>query len=194
MKTIQVKDLMVPLQDYATIEEDDFLHQAIQALENAQESFLAANKERRYPHRAVLVLNRAGKVVGKLSQLDVLSSLEPKYNDVFASSAMQRTTASGFSPAFLRNMISSYGLFDRPLLDLCRKAASIKVKDCMYTPKSGEIVNEDDTLEMAVHQMIVGQHQSLLVMQGEDIVGILRLVDVFQQIGKLIKSCAITPS
>jgi predicted transcriptional regulator len=64
----------------------------------------------------------------------------------------------------------------------------------MYTPKSGEIVSIDDTLEMAVHQMIVGQHQSLLVMQGEDIVGILRLVDVFQQIGKLIKACAITPS
>jgi len=194
MKTIQVKDLMVPLKDYATVYENDHLYQAVEALEEAQANFLAAAKDRHYPHRAVLVLNSAGKVMGKLSQLDVLRSLEPKYNELFDSKAMTRTTASGFSPSFLRTMISSYKLFDRPLRDLCRKAASIQVKECMYTPESGEYVQKEDTLEVAVHQLIVGQHQSLLVLHNQDIVGIIRLVDVFYQIGILIKSCALTPS
>jgi CBS domain-containing protein len=193
MKNIQVKDLMIPLKDYATIHEDDLLHQAVESLEKAQENFLAASQDRRYPHRAVLVVNQAGKVVGKLSQLDVLSALEPKYSKLFDSRAMNRTTTSGFSQTFLRNMISSYGLFNRPLVDLCRKAASIKVKECMYTPDDGEYVQAEDTLELAVHQLIIGQHQSLLVLQDNDITGILRLVDVFHQIGNLIKSCAITP-
>lgn len=194
MKVIRVKDLMVPLQDYATVQEDALLHEAVQALEEAQKRFLAEAKERRYPHRAVLVLNQTGKVVGKLSQLDVLRSLEPKYNDLFDSKATDRTSASGFSPSFLRNMISSFGLYDRPLMDLCRKAASIKVRDCMYTPSNSEFVQAEDTLEVAVHQLIVGQRQSLLVLQGQEIVGVLRLVDVFSQIGNLIQTCAITPS
>lgn len=62
---------------------------------------------------------------------------------------------SGFSPAFLRTIISSYKLFDRPLRDLCHKAASIQVKKCMYTPESGEYVHKEDTLEVAVHLAVI---------------------------------------
>ncbi|WP_027370288.1 CBS domain-containing protein [Desulfovermiculus halophilus] len=193
MKSVSVQDLMIPLHEYATVHEEDLLHQAVHALEQAQKNFLAASKERRYPHRAVLVVSQDEEVVGKLSQLDILRSLEPKYDQLVDSRAMNRTTTSGFSLSFLRSMVSDYGLFDRPLVDLCRKAASIKVKDCMLTPDTGEFVHVDDTLEFGVHQLIVGQHQSLLVLEKKRIVGILRLVDVFHQIAELLQSCAITP-
>lgn len=191
MKTLRVKDLMIPLKDYATIKNEDTLADAVQTLEEAQNTYLSASSDRRYPHRGVVVVNVAGQVVGKLSMLDVLQCLEPKYETIFASRAVNRTSISGLSPSFLKTMLSNYGLFDRPLSDLCRKAAKIKVKDCMATPESGEIVHLEDTLEVAVHQLIVGQHQSLLVMHEKQIVGILRLVDVFHQVGRRIASCSL---
>jgi len=71
---------MVPLAEYATVSEDATLYEAVLALEKAQESF--EDKHTRYSHRAILVLDKEGDVVGKLSQLDVLKALEPKYQDL----------------------------------------------------------------------------------------------------------------
>lgn len=44
-------------------------------LEKSQKRF----DDERYRHRAILVLDNSGNVVGKLSQLDVLKALEPRY-------------------------------------------------------------------------------------------------------------------
>jgi len=66
MKTIIVKDLMVPLEEYATVSEDATLLEAVMALEAAQEKI--DREKYKYLHRAILVLNRSGKVVGKISQ------------------------------------------------------------------------------------------------------------------------------
>ncbi len=70
MKSYLVKDLMVPLSEYATVTEDATLFEAVLSLERAQENF--EDKHTRYRHRAILVLDKDGRVVGKLSQLDVL--------------------------------------------------------------------------------------------------------------------------
>ena len=40
----------------------------------------------------------------------------------------------------------------------------------------------------AIHQLVMGRHQSLLVTKGKDIVGILRLTDVFREISNKISS------
>jgi CBS domain containing-hemolysin-like protein len=48
----------------------------------------------------------------------------------------------------------------------------------------------DATLDQALHQLVVGRHQSLLVAkEGGEIAGILRLTDVFQEVSQMIKSC-----
>ena len=60
----------------------------------------------------------------------------------------------------------------------------------MYNPTEGEYVTEDTTLEVAIHQLIVGRHQSLLVTRNRDIVGILRLTDVFREIAIKVAACS----
>ncbi|MBT6751298.1 MAG: CBS domain-containing protein, partial [Desulfobacula sp.] len=77
MKTILVKDLMVPLTEYATVFEDATLSDAIDALETAQSKF----DKSRYRHRAILVCEKkTRKILGKISQMDVIRTLEPKYD------------------------------------------------------------------------------------------------------------------
>ena len=72
MHAKKVKDLMVPLEEYATVSEEANLHEAVLALEKAQSRF----RQDRYKHRAVLVYDKEKRIVGKLSQLDVIKGLE----------------------------------------------------------------------------------------------------------------------
>jgi CBS domain-containing protein len=176
---------MVPLEEYATIHQDATLYDAVIALEKAQAAFDRSHDT--YLHRAVLVYDDKKRIIGKLSQLDLIKGLEPKYNRAAAQSG--RMMASGFSRSFLRSIIQQFSLWDKPLADVCKKAAKLHVKDCMYIPEEGEYVDADDSLDIAIHQLVMGRHQSLLALKNSEIVGILRLTDVFKEVAGKIKAC-----
>jgi CBS domain-containing protein len=181
VKAIQVKEMMVAIKDYATVPEDATLSDAVLALEKAQAEF----DQSRYRHRAVLVLDPQGKVVGKVSQMDLLKALEPKLDKLLDTKSLSRT---GYTLSYLETL-TRHGLWGKPLDDLCRKAADLLVKDFMYAPEKEEFIREDADLNEAVHQLVVGQHHSLLVTRGEEIVGVLRLTDVFKLVTERIKAC-----
>lgn len=184
MKTVKVKELMVPLSEYATVSEEATLYEAVAALEQAQQRF---HKERD-KHRAILVYDQNKNIIGKISQFDVLRSLEPKYEEIGDLKAISRF---GWSPAFVKSMLTNYGLWERPLQDICRKAAQKIVKDIMVTYSEGEYVSEDASLDEAIHLLVMGYHQSLLVSRDKEIVGILRLTDVFREVCSSIKACEL---
>jgi CBS domain-containing protein len=186
VKSYSVKELMVPLSEYATVTEDATLYDAVLALEEAQENF--EDKHTRYRHRAILMLDNKGNVVGKLSQLDVLRALEPKYQDMIQGEGSHRF---GFTKKFMQSMLDDLALFANPLDDICRKAGEQPVNRFMHTPSEGEYVSETASLEVAIHQLIMGQHQSLLVARDKKIVGILRLTDVFAAVFHKMKECFI---
>jgi CBS domain-containing protein len=185
MKTRKVKDLMVRLEEYATVGEDASLHEAVLALEEAQKKF----RQDRYKHRAILVLGKDKQVVGKLSQLDVIKGLEGGYKKMGDFKGISHT---GFSTEFIKSMVDKYDLWQKPLEDICRRSPHIKVRDVMYTPTEGEYVPQEASLDQALHQLVVGHHQSLLVTKdGKEIVGILRLTDVFQEVCEMMKACQL---
>ena len=45
------------------------------------------------------------------------------------------------------------------------------------------------TLDEAIHQFVMGNQQSLLVTHGDEVVGILRLTDVFAAVFHTMKEC-----
>ncbi|MFH1754949.1 MAG: CBS domain-containing protein [Candidatus Latescibacterota bacterium] len=183
MNITTVKELMIPREDYATVDQNATLREAIIALEVAQEK----RHHSRYRHRAVLVKNERDRIVGKLSMLDVLRALDPKFGDVKDSEHQKRF---GFDSSFIQSTRHKYDLWSMPLDDLCLKAANIVVKNIMYTPRLGEYVMVDTSLNEAVHQLVSGSHQSLLVINEERrVVGVLRLTDVFARICDMIKPC-----
>ena len=184
MEKVTVADIMVPLAEYATVSQEASLYEAVMALENAQTRF----DQNKYRHRAILVFGEQNKIIGKISQMDVIRSLEPKYKEM---GDIRKLSHWQLSPAFLDSMMKSFDLWKTPLEDICRKASQLKVKDIMYTPEAGEYVKQDASLDQAINQLIVGHHQSLLVTKDEKVVGILRLTDVFNQVCKVMKECAL---
>ncbi len=180
MKTRTVRELMVQIDEYATVSKGATLYETVMALEKAQQDF----NRNQYPHRAVLVFDENNDVVGKISQLDILRALEPKYENIAEKGGS--LARLGFSNHFQKTMIEQFNLWNRPFSDICKKAANLKAGEFMYTPSEGEYVEAKATLDEAIHQLVMGHHQSLLVTDNKKIVGILRLTDVFMGVFETI--------
>jgi CBS domain-containing protein len=180
MKTITVKELMVPLQAYATVAKEATLREAVLALEKAQMTLDPSQ----HKHRAILVLDESGKVVSKITMKNILVALEPNYGKVEGMDVLER---SGFSPDLIKDMLEDRVLWAEPAQFFCERAAKLKVSDFIQAPLEGEYIGEDATLGEAVHQLIVYPYHSLLVTSSKEVVGILRLSDVFTKICGIIK-------
>lgn len=185
MRDVQVKELMVPISEYATVPVGATLFEAVLALEKAQEEY----DHTKYRHRGVMILDAQGQVVGKLSQLDVLRALEPEEE---GAEDLNRLADFGFSSGFIGSLHRQRRLEGATLKDLCRKASELKVEDFMQAPQEGDIVAHDVTLEVAIQQLVLGDHLGLLVTRDDRIVGILRLTDVFAAVFHAMKECDIT--
>jgi len=191
MQNTKVKDLMVPLSEYATVSEDATLNETVLALEKAQNE----HQKGRYKHRAVLILDKENNVIGKVSQLDILRALEPKY-DLFGDkneSSHIALSRFGFSKNFIESMIDQYDLWTKTLEDSCLTIGNqLKAKEFMYKPSEAEQVDAETLFHEAIHMLVIGDHQSLLVTEEKKIIGVLRLTDVFEKITDLIKdTCSL---
>ena len=122
MKKKLVKELMVPLAKYASVSQEATLFEAVLALEKAQEKF----DQSRYRHRAVLIYdNDEENIVGKVSQLDVMRALEPKYEAMGIPGSLTRF---GLTKRFQETMLEELRFWDKPMDDICRKASRIKIR------------------------------------------------------------------
>ena len=180
METTTVKHLMVPLSEYATVTTGASLYDAILALEKAQDQY----DRSKYQHRAVLVLDENGRFVGKLSQNAVVRALEHQDE---ATDRIRDIKRYGFSDRFIysqRELIQPTGGI---LENIGESARSLKVEDVMQTPTEGEYVEETTSLDTACHQLVNGAHLSLLATDGKEIVGVLRMSDVFTAVCRAIR-------
>ncbi len=166
------KDLMVPIAEYATVSKGATLLESLLALEKAQEEFTRTG----YSHRAVLILDKKKRVMGKLSQLDFLRVLEHADEQIDRNNDIGKF---GFSPmAIVRHRGKKRGK-GVSMGEILSTAANFKVEDFMQSPSEGEYIEEDTPIDTAVHQLTAGLHLSLLVTKGREIVGVLRMADVF---------------
>jgi CBS domain-containing protein len=184
VKTKLVKDLMVPLSEYATVPEDATLHDAVMALKKAQATF----DQEKYRHRAILVIDAEQQVVGKVNLHAILKSLEPKYEDMFSDTGHAHM---GFTRKYQKSMFESLKLWQDPMDQICEKADQIKVDTFMARPKENQMIEPDAPLGEAIHQLVLGHHQSLLVTKADRVVGVLRLTDAADYVCEAIMACEI---
>jgi len=171
MENYSVKDLAVPVDEYATVSMDTTLADAFDVLKEAQETDTG-----RYQHKSILVLDEKSHVVGRIDQLRALQALEP---DDFKIK-IEKMRKFKFSEEYLAGLRDRYRSADPILIANTMKILTEKkVSEFMQKPKIGEFVDERASLDTAIHKLIAGRHQSLLVTRENYIIGILRLSDVF---------------
>lgn len=173
MKDFTIKNLILPISEYATVPLGTTLFDAIVALEQAQEKFYHG----KYQHRAILVMDEEKKIVGRISQHRILKAIE--VGDDF-SKDLNTLKTFNFSDTYIENIRETIRLDTKVFTQKSlKKAASKKVEEFMQKPTPDEYVAESSPLDTAVHKLVNGNHLSLLVTKGEKIIGVLRMADVF---------------
>jgi len=173
----QVKDIMLSLSDYAVVDEEATLRQALEALQGS----VAKLSPDRQPHRAVLVRNRRGEIIGKVHYFAFLRALVPDRRSMASISVLER---AGVGDDLRESSMRMLDLLTGDLVDLCERAKSVKVRD-FYTSATVSI-QEDAPLSEAIGIFLSHQTLSLLVRRREETVGILRLSDLFDELSRQI--------
>ncbi len=170
---MKVKDLMTPVSEYKTIKKSAQLGELVVSLADGK-------------HRDILVTDDDDKFVGILTMTDILMALEPNYKNL-----KKKDLASDIlSNRFVADLFKEFDLWSDALANICKKGCNVIIEDAMYAPSEEECLNEDSDLEQAIHQYIVGTHQPVIVRSNGDIVGVLRMADVFEEIIKRMSACA----
>ncbi len=177
----KVKDLMISVDNYPKINGNSTMLDAFEVLSLSQANIKPGNQ----PFRAILVLDDEGKVIGKVGHLSFLRALEPKYKEVFD---IDKLTRASMSPSFLDSMMEHFKLWKTDFIDVCTVAKNTKVREIMQPII--ESIDENESIANAIHKLIMWQSLSLLVSSGQEIVGIIRLSDIYNAIEQYaIENC-----
>lgn len=181
MKNFKAKDLMIPVEEYNRVKKDTTLFEALQCLtEQGEELNLP------HPHRDLLVEDDEGKIIGKITMLDIFKHMEPSYLKMD-----NQHHPNALSMDFVQKVYRDFNLWSEPLTSLCRKNSGAKAGEIMHTPKQAEILDEDDTIDKALHAFVLGVHQPLLVQKDGIITGVVRLGDAFEKVRTAVLACEI---
>ena len=177
-----VKELMLPFDQCVTVSQEATVGECIRISHGSGDWRHSQGDSGSY--RALLVLDGENRVVGKLNDKDIVSKMEPRYRAQREPETIAHIFAAGLSPALLKSMMERHSYWDETFTRSYQQVLNVKVKDCMHTPRAHECVQQGDPLELAVHQLVIGHHQSLLVTAAYSIVGTLTLTDVFHAMGR----------
>ena len=179
MRNILVREAMTSIVDYATIREDQTLYDAFLILEEKKASSPKV-------HRDLIVLDAKGQFRGKVTMLDIFKALEPNYKQFSAASQDGTLTSDN-----IKNAIRDFELWLVPVKDLCERGSNIKISQIMHIPVIYEYIQEEESIEKALHEFVMGVHQPMIVKDGELVTGILRLEDLYQVITEHMLACTI---
>ncbi|MEF2230306.1 MAG: CBS domain-containing protein [Pseudodesulfovibrio sp.] len=169
---MKVKKLMIPVGEYRTVSKDATFGEVAAALVDSG-------------HRDVIVVDGDGNLAGVLTMIDLMVALEPNYKKL----GKRDLNSDTLSNRYVADIFKEFDLWSDTLGKVCQKGHSTKVSEAMYVPAEAEYLDENDSLEHAIHRFIVGTHQPLLVRQNGAITGVLRLSDVFEEITKRMLVC-----
>lgn len=173
-----VKDLTLSLAEYAVVDEDATILDALRALDESQ----AALPSGRQPHRAVLVRDRGGAIVGKLHYFAFLRALLAQRRAMPDGAMLDR---AGVGDDLLHASLATLGMLTDDLVNVCVRARNVRVRDVCTPATAG--IDEQATLADASAAFVQHQTLSLLVRRGGRTVGILRLSDLFDELARQIR-------
>ena len=173
-----VQDLTLSLTEYAVVDEDATILDALRALDESQ----AALPPGRQPHRAVLVRDARGVIVGKLHYFAFLRALLSQRRAMPDGAMLDR---AGVGDDLLDASLATLGMLTDELVNVCVRARHVRVRDVCTPATAG--IDAQASLADAGAAFVRHQTLSLLVQRGGRTVGILRLSDLFDELARQIR-------
>ncbi|HUT11467.1 MAG TPA: CBS domain-containing protein [Thermoguttaceae bacterium] len=175
-----VQDIMVPLEEYPCILDIHTLRQAIEEM-----GLQIVRKDQAALPRVALVFDESfSDLLGMLRRRDIMRGLEPR----FLLSGSMDYRRKLFDVEIDPNL--SELSYEKAIAGI-RKRANRPVRDYMIPIKA--TVDHGDHIMKAMYEM-VDQNTSLLpVLKGNRVIGVVRSVDVLDEIAAILKPQETTP-
>ena len=166
-------ELMIPLTDYPHIPYWFSLRQAIAMLSKSE---IEVEGRKSLP-RAFLVFNEAYELLGVVRRRDILRGLGPRALMEPISGAPEKLFDVKADPALFE---MSYEQLEKDI----REQSERPVGEVMLPIKT--TLNHDDKLVKIMYEMVQNDLSLLPVMKDGSVVGVVRSVDVLEEIAKIV--------
>jgi CBS domain-containing protein len=163
MIATQVRDVLVRLVDFPHVTRQTTVREAFAVLHEKHQTA-------GWRFRHLLVFDAQGSLVGLLSIRDLLRALMPEY---------LKATSARHVAGVLPDDASLSLIWQDSFAAQCRQAGEARV-DSFMTPVRNS-VQANDPLTRAAYLMVVHGVDMLPVLEGKQVVGVVRIVDVFNQ-------------
>ncbi len=168
----KVGDVMVPIESYSTINQDQTVKDAILKLKDSFSTTVTTSRIMETLHRSMLVFDDKGKVKGVLTPGDIIEGLKPAY---LRAPKISMADTIEFSPMFWTGMFSTQ----------VKELAKMKISQIMSP--APPTIDAGENLMEAAHAMMENKVARLAVTRGGEVVGVIRHQDMFFEIEKVMR-------
>ena len=165
------RDVMIPIEDYTTIDADSTVREGIERLKRSFESAASTSRIMETGHRSIMVFDRKGDMVGILSIIDLIKSLRPAY---LSAPKPSMADSIEYSSMFWTGLFTAQA----------KTLVNMKVRDIMSdAPPS---IDEDTNLMEAANLIFDQQIRRMAVTREGKVVGVVREQEIFFEIARII--------
>ena len=173
MENIRAGDVMVPLDKYPHIPYWFTLRQAIVEMESSELEIAG----RRSLPRMLLVFDEKYRLMGMARRRDIMKGLEPEFLREKPLQNRKKLWDLQVDPDLSE---LSYG----KVIDAVKRLADQKIGDVMLPIEA--TVDFDDHIVRVIYEMNKHNLSLLPVLKDDGVVGVVRSVDVFHEVAKLL--------
>ena len=166
-----VGEVMIPIDEYTTLNGEATVREAIQALHESFRAKAAAGRIMETGHRSILITDHEGEVIGILAITDLLDAIMPGY-----LKAPKPSTADSvrYSPMFWS------GMFAAEVKDLGKKLLGEIMSPAPLR------VDARASLMEATYLLSVNQERRMVVVEAGHVVGVLREQELFFEMAAIL--------
>jgi predicted transcriptional regulator len=173
MATKRAGDIMIPLENYPHVSYWATLKEAVDVIEN----YIIESAGRKSLPRALLVFDEEHNLLGVVRRRDILRGLEPKFLKTMSVPERKRLFNIEIDP----NLVElSAGRVGEEMKAQADQPVSEVMQPILAT------VRHDDHLAKIIYKMINRDLYMIPVMHDNKVVGVIRSVDVFQEVARLL--------
>ncbi len=163
----QVRDSLVPLDEYPRVKKEATLRNAFEVLRAGYQT------GRRYRH--VLVLDAGDRLVGILSMRDILRGVFPDYLKPEDHHSYQGTSG---------DVAGLASIWQATCQEQCPASAAKPVAGFMAAVPSS--VTPDSPIALAAYLMVAHDTSMLPVVENQRVIGVCRIIDVFNEASEVV--------
>lgn len=172
-----IRRLMMPVEDFAVVPVEATVEEALRALRAAQ----LRVPEGRQPHRSVLVRDNTGYIIGKVGQRALLRAFVPQTRELFDHQMLRQ---AGVSSEMMEISMSNLELLHQNTEELRQRAAYHTVGELIVNDP--EQIEVDTPLSDVIRAFVDHDILSVLVLEKDTLVGVLRLTDLFSTLTEVV--------